>query len=310
MDSSRRTASLRSGRRSGISDAALTIFVYMLVAAVFFVTVFPFWNILVISLNDPIDSVRGNLYFWPRVFSADSYTVILRDRKLGMALLVSASRTAITTPLACLFTLLPAYALSKRYIVGRRALNLFFIFTMYFSGGLIPYFMVIRTLGLYNSFLVYVIPGLFSVFNMILMRTYIEQLPAEVEESASMDGANELTIVFRIILPLCTPIMATVAIFVGIGQWNSWFDSYIFTKDLRLQTIMAVLVRILSQYQTKQYLSDAEALSRQLGARNLEVTSNSIRMATTMVAVVPVLLIYPFLQRYFAKGILLGAIKA
>ena len=293
-----------------ISDYGVSVFVYTLITFVFVITLFPFWNILVISLNDAVDSLKGSLFFWPRVFSLDSYMIILRDEKLGLAFLVSSARTVIATPLACLFTIIPAYVLSKRHIVGRKFINLFFIFTMYFSGGLIPYFMVIKTLGLYNNFLVYIIPGMFSVFNMILMRTYIEQLPAEMEESATIDGANEYVIIFKVILPLCTPILATVAIFTGISHWNSWFDSYIFTSDLKLQTIMALLVKILNQSQTKQYTSAAEALSRQLGSRNIKVTPNSIRMATTMVAIVPILCIYPFLQKHFTKGIMIGAIKA
>jgi putative aldouronate transport system permease protein len=292
-------------------DILIGIFVYVLMAVVVFVTIYPFWNILVISLNEATDAAKGKLLFWPRVFSLDSYRVVLRDSRLGMAFLVSVGRTVIGAPLACLFTILPAYVLSKRFIPGRKFLNMFFIFTMYFSGGVVPYFMVIKATGLYNNFMVYIIPGLFSVFNMILIRTYIEQLPPEMEESATIDGANEFVILARLIIPLSMPIIATVAIFVGINQWNSWYDSYVFTQNLNLQTIMALLVKILNQYQTtKQYMTDAEAMSRQMGSRNVTVTSNSVRMATTIIAVVPILCIYPFLQKYFTKGIMVGAIKA
>jgi len=295
---------------SSASDTVVTILAYLIIAFVFIVTVYPFWNIFVISINDAVDAVKGKLYFWPRVFSLDSYRIILRDAKIGQAFLVSVTRTVITTPLAILFTLIPSYVLSKRHLRGRRIINLFFIITMYFEGGLIPYFMVIKTVGLYNSFLVYIIPCLFSGFNMILIRTYIEQLPPDIEESAKIDGASEYVILFRIILPLCAPIMATIAVFIGVGQWNSWFDSYIFMHDTRFQTIMALLVKILNQYQTKEYASNAEALSRQFRNDQISITPNSIRMATTIVAIVPIITIYPFLQKYFTKGIMVGAIKA
>lgn len=300
----------RIGLKNKISDAMVLVTVYAILVIVFITTVYPFWNIFVISINDAVDAVKGKLYFWPRILSFDSYKIILRDHRLIQAFFVSIARTIIATPAAIIFTIMPAYVLSKRKLLGRRAINIFFIITMYFSGGMIPYFMVIKTVGLYNNFLVYIIPSLFSVFNMILMRTYIEQLPGEVEESARIDGANEYVILFRIIFPLCAPIIATIAVFIGIDQWNAWYDSYVFTQDLRLQTIMGLLVKILNQYATKQYATQAEALAMQFKRRNISITPNSIRMATTMVAIVPIMLIYPLLQKHFAKGIMIGAIKA
>ncbi|HEY5583064.1 MAG TPA: carbohydrate ABC transporter permease [Ruminiclostridium sp.] len=289
-------------------DLILDAIVYFSLIMVFILTFYPFWNIFIVSVNDATDTVRGGLYLWPRIFTLASYKAVFTDNTIVSSLYVTIARTVIGTLTALLVTTMLAYALSKRELVGRKYFNTLFIFTMYFSGGLIPFYMVLKSLGLIDSFWVFIFPSVVSVFYMILIRTYIEGLPAEMEESALIDGANEIVVFIKIILPLCKPIIATVALFIAVGQWNSWFDSYVFTYSPKLVTLQAALVKILNQYQTGSMQTTAQQFATSQ-TRN-PVSSDSIKMATTMVATLPIVMIYPFLQRYFVKGIMIGAVKA
>ncbi|SDN96949.1 putative aldouronate transport system permease protein [Paenibacillus sp. yr247] len=293
-------------RSSG--DIVFAWFVYVFLFLVFIATFYPFWNILVLSLNSAEDTIRGGVYFWPRVFSLTSYVQILGDQEIINGVKVTLARTLIGTPLAVLVICLLSYPLSKRDLVGGKFITLFFIFTMYFGGGLIPYYMILKSLHLIDTFWVYIAPGLMNVFFMILVRTFIQQLPGELDESAKMDGANDLQIFVMIILPLTTPVLATIGLFTAIGHWNSWFDSYVFTYKPELKTLQAVLVKILNQYQTSSMVSDAQQMAD--SAKRLAVSSDSIRMAATIVATLPIVIVYPFLQKYFVKGMTVGAIKA
>ncbi|WP_054025053.1 carbohydrate ABC transporter permease [Bacillus sp. FJAT-28004] len=291
-----------------LSDKLFDLFIYLFLIVIFLVTFYPFWNILVVSLNDATDSVRGGLYLWPRQFTLESYKSIFRNAELINSVKVTVLRTIIGTPLSVLVISMMAYSLSKRELIAWRAFTLFFIFTMYFGGGLIPTYMIIKSLGLIDSFWVFIFPGLVGVFLMILVRTYIEQLPPEMEESAKIDGANDLQIFGRMVLPLCVPVLATIALFIGIGHWNSWYDSYIYTYKPELKTLQAILVKILNQFQTGAMVSEAEQLAN--SSKRNPVSGESVRMAVTMVATLPIVLIYPFLQRFFVKGIMMGAIKS
>lgn len=285
-------------------DAAL----YLFLALIFLSTFYPFWNILVISLNDATDTLRGNLYLWPRVLTLKSYETIFHNSEIWMAIRVTVLRTFIGTALSLFCISMLAYSLSKRYLLARRGLSFFFIFTMYFGGGLIPTYMVIKSIGLIDSFWVFIFPGLIGVFLMILVRTFIEQIPGEIEESAKIDGANDLQIFFRVVMPLCIPVLATIGLFLAIGHWNAWYDSYVYTYKSELKTLQAVLVKILNQFQTGGMMSEAQQLAQ--SSKRIPVSSESIRMAVTMVATLPIILVYPFVQKYFVKGIMMGAIKS
>jgi putative aldouronate transport system permease protein len=282
--------------------------VYAFLLAVVFVTFYPFWNVFVLSINSASDTIKGGIYFWPRELSFTSYKEILTDGQILQAVWITLARTIIGTPLTILVISLLSYPLSNRDLVMRKPVTLYFIFTMYFGGGLIPYYMVLKNLHLIDSFWVFIFPGLMNVFYMILVRTFIEQLPQELMESAKIDGANELQIFIRIILPLTMPVLATIALFTAIGHWNAWFDSYVFTYKPSLKTLQAVLVKILNQYQTGSMVSDAQQLAD--SSKRLAVSSDTIRMAATMVATLPIVMVYPFLQRYFVKGMTLGAVKS
>jgi len=290
-----------------LPDRMFTAVLYAFLAVIFIVTFYPFWYILILSFNDASDAVRGGIYLWPRMFSTESYETIFRNDELLNSVKVTLARTLIGTPLAVLVTAMLAFPLSKRNLLGWRPVTLFFVFTMYFGGGLIPTYMVIKSVHLIDTFWVMILPGLVSVFLMILVRTFIEQLPGELDEAAKIDGANDLQIFFRIILPLCVPVLATIGLFIAIGHWNAWYDSYIYTYKQELKTLQAVLVKILNQYQTGGMMSEAERLAD--SAKRVPVSSESIRMAVTIVATMPVVLVYPFVQKYFVKGMTLGAIK-
>lgn len=281
-------------------------FLYML--AVLATTLYPFLHILAISFNDARDSARGGITIFPRVFSIDSYRTVFGYEGLYNAFFVSVTRTAIGTFLFLLVTLLCGYAMTKSYLKGYKIIYNFFVVSMFVGGGLIPTFLLFRQLGIYNTFFVYILPGAFSVYYMILFRTFIIQLPAGLEESAMVDGATEWAIFFKIILPLSTPIIATIGLFVAVGQWNSWQDTLYFTTRPELETLQFVLMRVLRQAEAAQIAKQAKSIMmRQM--RSTNITPESIKMAITIVATIPIICVYPFLQKYFVKGMVLGAVK-
>ena len=283
----------------------LDIVKVVFLAFVVVVTVYPFWNIFIISINDATDAIRGGLYFLPRKLSLSSYAEILGRSTFLASIKVSVGRTLIGTPIAVLVTAMLAYPLSRKDLVGRKFWNLLFVFTMYFGGGLGPYYMVLKGIHMLNTFWVFIFPMMMSVYNMILIRSYIESMPDSLFEAAKIDGANDLVVFVKMVIPLSKPILMTVALFVAINQWNSWFDAYLYTSDQALKPMQSILVEILNQYQTgastSQAMSNAKA--------GVTVTPDSIRMAATMVATLPIIMVYPFVQKYFVKGIMLGAVK-
>lgn len=283
-------------------------FVYLMLTLLFLVTFYPFWNILVLSLNEASDSIRGGLMLWPRKFTLDSYRAVLRNEEIFTAARLTISRVFIGVPLAVANTSMLAFGLSRKTLPGRRWINLYFVFTMYFSGGIIPSYMVIKSLGLIDNFWVFIMPNLVNIFWMLLVRTYMEGLPGELEESARLDGAGDFTIFARIILPLTIPVLATVTLFSAVSHWNAWYDSYVYTYKPELTTLSSVLVRILNQYQTGDMMSAAAQMASE--SKKMPVSSETIRMTVTIVTTMPILMVYPLLQRYFLKGMLVGAIKS
>lgn len=284
-----------------------SIFIYTALSLLFIITFYPFWNIFVLSLNDATDSLRGGLMLWPRVFSIDSYKAVLSDTALLSSLKVTLLRTAVGVPMNLLAVTTLAYALSQRDLIGRRQINLLFVFTMYFSGGLVPTYMIVKWLELIDNFLVYLLPGLYNVYWMILVRTYMEGLPYSMIESARIDGANDIQIFAKVVLPSCAPVVATIGLFSAIYHWNAWYDSYIYTNKPVLETLSNALVKILNQYQTGAMMTQAQQMAA--ASKRLPVSSESIRMTVTMVTTIPIILVYPFVQKYFIKGMMLGSVK-
>ena len=292
-------------RKPSLSD---NLFNYSVAILLFFMAVimlYPFYYLLIFSLNDPLDAMRGGIYLWPRKFSPVSFQQVWATHNLGQAAYISVSRTVIGAATSVFCTAMLAYVLSRPHLIFRRFFNRFFTLTMYLSGGLIPYYLTMKTFGFTNTFLVYVIPGLIGVFNMILIRTYIQELPSELWESAEVDGAMDFTIFIRIILPLCLPVLAVVSIFNAVGQWNSWFDATLFNSSSpKLAPIQMVLMGMLKRAVVKT--SKDVPMSNE-ALRSL--TPESMRAAITMIATIPIIAIYPFFQKYFTQGIMMGAIK-
>lgn len=290
---------IKNSRRSeNILDYVLLVFCLLLIV----MTVYPFLNVLAISLNDPIDTMRNINFIFPRKFTLSNYIYIFEENDLGGAFLMSVARTVVGTAAGVICTAMLAYVLSRKDFYFNKLFTILFIVTMYVSGGMIPeYLLLTRTLHLSNNFLVYIIPGLIWVYNVILMRSFIEGLPPALQEAAKIDGANDFIVWAKIILPLCTPTIATVALFMAVGQWNSFMDTYLYARNL--PTLQYVLYEIMESATIKV---DPHAQTSQLQSA---VSPMSVRMAITIVATVPILIVYPFLQKYFVGGMTLGAVK-
>lgn len=281
-----------------------TIFLILLM----FVTLYPVINTVAYSFNDGTDALRGNIGLWPRVFSLESYKSILSDTAVYGAAWISASKTVIITLLNLFWTSMLAYALSRKEFVLRKPITLLMVLTMYVNAGMIPnYLLITKTLHLGNKYLVYIIPTMFSCFNMIVIRTYIAGLPEALVESARIDGAGDIRVFWQIIFPLCKPVLATVALFVAVGSWNSWFDTYLYAGGKKeLYSLQYLLKMKLATTQASANAAKATAdAMKTLG----QTTPITIRCAITVIATVPILVVYPFLQQYFVTGIALGSVK-
>ncbi len=279
-------------------DYVLLIFCLLLIA----MTVYPFLNVLAISLNDPMDTMRNINFIIPRKFTLSNYIYIFTENNLGSAFLMSIARTLVGTGIGVICTAMLAYVLSRKDFCFNKLFTILFIITMYVSGGMIPeYLLLTRTLHLSNNFMVYIIPGLIWVYNVILMRSFIEGLPIALQEAAKIDGANDFVIWAKVVLPLCTPTIATVALFLAVGQWNAFMDTYLYAREL--PTLQYVLYEIMQKAEIK---IDPHAQANQI---QNAVSPMSVRMAITIVATVPILIVYPFLQKYFVGGMTLGAVK-
>ena len=290
------------------SNGLMDMVVYILLAFIGIVTLYPFWNILVLTLNDPVDTIRGGIYLWPRLFTLNNLKVIFSMEQLARAFGNSVLRTVIGAVFSVASITTLAYVMSRKDFVFHKTLQRIFIITMYVNGGLIPYYFVIKALGLRNSFLVYIIPMLLQPFYIFVTRSYLDGLPGSLQESAKIDGANDLYIFIKIIMPLSKPIISTILLFVAVDQWNAWFDTFIFVSDKKLTTLQYELVKILSQ-STASIKSYEDLRSKISGGSSIVTTPESIRMAITVVATLPILLVYPFVQKYFIHGLTLGAVK-
>lgn len=285
-------------------DWLLVLFMILVAIA----TLYPFLHVLALSLNDANDAVRGGIHIWPREFTLDNYIHIFTENNdLVRAFINSVLRTVLGTALGVIACSICAYVLSRKHFVFRRVITTMLVITMYVSGGLIPWFLLIRNLGLVDNFLVYIIPGMISAFNVIVIRSFMEGLPDALEESAKIDGAHDFTIFVKIILPLCLPVIATVALFIAVGQWNSWFDTYLFARNnINLTTLQWELMKVLENAQVSPGSVNPATAQNLVRA----VSPTSIRMAITMVATLPIVFVYPFVQKYFMSGLTIGAVKS
>ena len=269
---------------------------------------YPLWFAIVVSFNDGVDAMRGNLFLWPRMFTLDNYRTVFSSNVIVRAFFVSVARVVVGTPLSVLFTAMVSYPMSKKHLALRKTYMGISMVTMFFSAGLIPNLLLMRSLGLYDTFWVFVIPGMHGFFGMLLYITFFKGLPDSLEEAALIDGCTDFKVFYRIILPLSKPILATMALFAAVGQWNAWFDALIFTRNPNLQPLQTYLYRLLTTAEAQVLLAREMA---ELGVDIAEraVLTPSLRYATIVVVIVPILFTYPFLQKHFAKGVMIGSIK-
>lgn len=267
-----------------------------------FTCVYPFWYILVYSLSDPLKATAG-VFFWPVEFTLDNYRKVLTLKGIPKATLVSVSITVICTLEQMFISGYMGYLLSRERMPYRKIIYRFFITTMFIGGGMIPEFLLRKYLGLYNTYFIYIMPGV-SAYNMILTKTFIESIPSSLEESAKLDGASYWQILMRIILPLSKPILATIGVFTAVGVWSDYSTTLIYIVKRDLRTLQFILY---------QYLKEASSLLLQEGGNSEEMrrqlTPMSIKMTLLVVTVVPILCVYPYMQKYFTKGIMLGSVK-
>lgn len=292
---------LKSSAMDKVFVACNTIFLVLFVI----ITLYPVLNTVAISFNDGIDAVRGGIHLWPRIFTLSNYKTVLNQQNIITGAVVSVARTVLGTIFALVTNALLAYVVSRKRFLFRSQLSLFWVITMYVNGGMIPTLVLYRNLNLTNTFWVYVIPGMISAFNVLVLRTYMEGLPSALEESAMIDGANDFTIFTRIISPLCKPVYATVALFVAVGHWNSWFDAMLYNRmNTQYTTLQYELMKLLSS--VMQQSGSATTGGNTAAAA---VTPVTVRAAATVVTMLPIIMLYPFLQRYFVSGMTIGSVK-
>nr|WP_256992333.1 carbohydrate ABC transporter permease [Paenibacillus sp. XY044] len=298
-------------RSSRIEPVLFNTFNAIFMIILVIVTMYPFLNTIVVSFNAGNDTIRGGIYLWPRQWTLQNYKAVFASGTIYDAFWISVARTVLSTVLNIFLTTMLSYTLSRKEYVFRKPITVIFVLTMYFSAGLIPGYFLIKDLHLLNSFWVYIFPSMISAFNMIVIRTYIGTIPDSLVESAKIDGAGDFKIFMRIIFPLCTPVLATIALFVAVGAWNSWFDAFLYTSSKQeLSTLQYELMKLLSSSMNSNNNPNVAAgVGMTQESAVSMVTPLSIRAAVTIVASVPILVVYPFLQKYFVVGLNVGSVK-
>ena len=299
----------KESRPPWVRFGAADIMIYGVLLIVLIVTLFPFYNSVILSFNDGRDALGGGIYFWPRKFTLDNYADVFSNHSIWQAFAVTIGRTLAGTALTLLVTALFSYAVSKKHLRFRKFYIMLTLVAMYANGGLIPTFLLIRDIGLYNNPLVYILPMVFTPFYAHVFIASFRGLPESLSESARIDGANDWTIFFRLILPLSTSVLAAVGLFVAVNHWNAWYDNLLYMKNSSFDTLSFLFVKMInSQNALEELLAQGAGGSLEM-ARGMGKTSMSIQLATMVVTVLPIMLVYPFLQKYFVKGVMIGSVK-
>lgn len=300
-------------RNEGTGYLVFQIFNLFVMLVILMITLVPYLNVLAKSLNDGTDSMRGGITIYPRVFTLENYGILLKDSSLKLATIVTLLKVILSVIGSVLVQFMTAYALAKRGLKGAKIINLYFLIPMYVSGGLIPLYILYSNIGLLNNFWVYVLPALWNFYNIIIIRSYIESSISEsILEAARIDGAQEWTLFSRIVLPLCKPILATIVLWVAVNAWNEWTTTLYFIQNPELHTL---------QYKLMQTLKESERLTALLQeavrtggnideiSKRMKVTPDSMQAAQIIVVTLPIIAVYPFLQKHFVKGVTLGSVK-
>lgn len=295
-------------KNTSLSDRIFDIINYFIFALFAFVCVYPFYYIFINTISNNKISEKGGVVWIPKGIHLQNYIDAFRIPGLGQATLISVSRTVIGTALTVLLAAFLGYMFTRETMFKRKFWYRFVVLTMYFNAGIIPWYLTMMNLRLTNNFLGYILPTLVSPFYIILTKTYIESTPKEIQEAAECDGAEVLTIFYKIMIPICKPILATITIFSAVGHWNSFQDTLLLMTQEKLYTLQFILYRYLQSSQSLSAIVNATAGSADAMVANAQ-TQTSIRMTVTIIVALPIMTIYPFFQRFFVKGIMIGAVK-
>lgn len=287
-------------KKIGVFDV-INVFVLGLVA---FLCAYPFYYLIIYSLSNSTEVARTDIWLLPAGFTLYNYEVLLKDPDIWQAFFVSAARTVIGTVLTVFCSAFLAYLLTRKELPCRKFFYRMTVLTMYLNAGLIPYFIIMKNYGLKNNFLLYVIPGAIGAYFVILIKTYMESIPSELTEAATVDGAGPFTIFYKIIMPVCKPILASVSVFSAVNQWNAWQDNFYLVRERSLKTLQLYLVEMLSTLDMT-LINDVNTALEQMQ----KTSSLSMKACIAVVTMLPVMLVYPFFQKYFVKGIMVGSIK-
>lgn len=285
-------------------DLAFDSIKYILLCFVVFLTLYPFYYVLIQSFSEGMSALKDGVYFWPKKLTFENYMPFFTDDKWKKAIFISVMRTVIGTSIGVIFTCFVSYSLSFKELVFRKFYFTVLIISMYFSGGIIPYYMLLKNLHLFNSFWVYIIPGALNIFFVMVGISFFREIPSELFDSAHVDGANDLIVFWKLVLPVSKPFLATIALFLGVEHWNAWFDSAFFVQNQNLKTLSFLMMEIINKNQISGSISAGSA-----GYRSSMVTSFSLQSAAMIIAVLPIMCVYPFMQKYFVKGMMIGSVK-
>lgn len=289
--------------KRGKPEIAFSIFNYIFFTLLCIVMVYPFWHVIMMSLSSVEATAKGGVFLWPKGFNLETYAKVFNDPSIWSGYFTTILVTLSGTFFGTLFTATTAYPLSKKYLPFSKTMLLLVLFTMLFSGGMIPGYLLMKNLGLIDNRLSLILPGLVSAYNVIIMKSFFQSLPESLEESAKIDGATEVTVFWKIILPLSKATIATIALFTAVGYWNDYFSTvlYINTKERwALQAVLRYMLTNTNQAMQSVGVSVAAATN---------VTAATIKSASVVVATVPILCVYPFVQKYFVKGVMIGGVK-
>lgn len=293
-------------KRKNREDRIFDLVNHFLLILIAFITLYPFYYILILSLNEGNDAVLGGIYLFPRAFTLENYMEFFTDASWLNALWITFARTVSGTLIGVLFTCMVSYALSRTDLIGRKVYIKLVIFAMYFSGGIIPSYILLKGLGLVNTFYVYIIPGALNMFFVLVGISFFQGVPGELIESAYLDGASEGKTFLEIVLPISMPLIATMTLFIAVGHWNSWIDSAYYIQDNQLRTLAYKMREVINQSMTP---TTTDSMTLQYASNHAKTTTTSLQMAAMIVSVAPILCVYPFLQKYFTQGMMLGAVK-
>lgn len=281
----------------------------LLILLIFVVSIiYPILNILALSFNDGKDAMRGGIYIWPRVWSLENYKTTFSDERILNGYKITILRTVIGTATSLYLTAMAAFVLCNRTLPFKKIISIFLLITILFSGGTIPYYMLLKSLKLISNFWVYVIPGLYSAWNIIVMRTFFQSISYSLEESAKLDGCNDFTIFIKIYLPLSKPVLAVIGLFNGVGHWNDWFAGAYYNNNKMLQPVQTIMQEMLTAASKVTELMQSGGVGA-IHSVERQVTGESLKMAMIVVSTLPIIMVYPFIQKYFAKGVMIGAVK-